>query len=136
MQPTHNKIRDSFLALINGCTPIFTKDNVLKVLADLRKCKITSFDIVFAINDKLSSKGLWRNHAEHNIFNPNPLTDPDSLSVDYLVIHTVTALQTNLNTSQSAIPHDILQMYISTFGITDITPAKQSLRNFTSRKLH
>eukprot|EP00536_Pseudo-nitzschia_multiseries_P001894 jgi/Psemu1/4350/gm1.4350_g len=112
-------------------TPVFTKQHVLDVFADLCSCKITSFDVVFAIDDKLSNKELWCNHAENNIFNPNPITDPNSLSMDFLGLHAITALCTDLDTSESAIPHDLLHMYLNTLGSTKITPAEQFLGHFT-----
>eukprot|EP00536_Pseudo-nitzschia_multiseries_P002663 jgi/Psemu1/5969/gm1.5969_g len=131
---TQNKIHSSFIISIND-TSVFTKENILEIFDDLCKCKVTTFNILFAIEDKLSSKDLWCNHAEHNIFNPNPLTNPNSLSVDYLTIRAITALCTTLNTSKTASPHDILQMYINTLGSTKITPIKQALGNFTCHKL-
>eukprot|EP00536_Pseudo-nitzschia_multiseries_P009770 jgi/Psemu1/24218/gm1.24218_g len=97
---THNKIRGSVIVSIND-TLVFTKQNVLDIVVNLCSRKIRSFDAVFATNDKISSKDLWRNYTEHNIFNPHPITDPESLSVDFLSFCAITALHTDLNTSNS-----------------------------------
>eukprot|EP00536_Pseudo-nitzschia_multiseries_P001621 jgi/Psemu1/3747/gm1.3747_g len=124
-----------FAVSINDKPPIFTKQHVLDIFANLCSCNSTSFNDMFAIDDKLSSKQLWWNHIEHKIFSPIPNTDPNALSIDFLAICAITALCTNLVTSELAVPHSLLHMYLQTLGSPNITPAEQTLGNFTHNKL-
>ena len=129
---TRNKIRGSYIISIDG-RDVFDKSHAMDIINTLHNEHRKEFTIVFAPEEKLTSKQKWKDLDEFNLFSPTPSTD--EASIDYLTIRAITTARTGLDCSENEITDDMIRLVINAIGCNTTTAAEEAMGHLTRRKL-
>ena len=129
---TRRKLKGAFIVSIDN-KPIFTKDDALSALRELKSKKAPKFSITFAPERYATASQLRKALTEHNILlpdDPDAETTPDITPAD---IRAIASLRHGIDTS--SIPIEDMTVMLHALQSDSITPAEQALGHFTRRKL-
>lgn len=134
---TLRKIRGAYIVRIND-TPVFTAADIRNCLRSLSDAKAGSLDIVFAPEQRMSSKQLLRAARELNIYAP---PSPDDLlshvhSITVSDLRAISAVRfPDLAFDDLSIPLSDFHVAVNAIRSPATTSAEQALGHFTRRKL-
>ena len=132
-----NKLRGAYITHINGHS-VFTKDDAVRVLLQLRKDGVTQVHIDYAREDKLTTAQRRRAEREHN-FDANPFRETnDDEHTPELTVDSLRAIASirypDLDFSDDVLTAEELNIACNAIQAAT-TPEEHALGKFTRRKL-